>query len=190
MSKRTREAAELIERRLAMKRSHLVDTLSKSRHLPHAVLTFSQQNQRDTWRYVCSSATQSAARPSVETTLYMMVVINSIHDGHQDDRGSDAYDGDGTAANLLDGGGDPNRRRRDRTSRDHPWESGHQACSTAPARSQRPSHRGRRRRDLSRISRPHLRPRPRGSAWTRRRLRRPTSVRHRIGWAARTGGAP
>jgi hypothetical protein len=38
MSKRTREAAELIERGLAMKGSHLVDTLSKSRHLPHAIL--------------------------------------------------------------------------------------------------------------------------------------------------------
>jgi hypothetical protein len=38
MSKRTHEAAELIERRLAMKpRSHLGDTLSKCRHPPYAV---------------------------------------------------------------------------------------------------------------------------------------------------------
>jgi hypothetical protein len=38
MSRRTDEAAELIERRLAIKlRSRLIDTLSKSRHPPHAV---------------------------------------------------------------------------------------------------------------------------------------------------------
>jgi hypothetical protein len=38
MSWRTDEAAELIERRLAMKpRSHLIDTLSKSRHPPHTI---------------------------------------------------------------------------------------------------------------------------------------------------------
>jgi starvation-inducible DNA-binding protein len=38
MSRRTDEAAVLIERRLAIKlRSRLIDTLSKSRHPPHVV---------------------------------------------------------------------------------------------------------------------------------------------------------
>src|SRR5712691_9976489 len=74
----------------------------------------------------------------IHLTPYMMSVINTIHDGHNinDPQGEDAYEGDDAAAYLLDGGGDPSRRHSDRTARDYPWESGHQACSTAPARSQ------------------------------------------------------